>query len=458
MKNLSQRLIDFLVNNDCREILQDLYDNEGGKDYFDLSYSDESKISYLTENRLPEDESLIYSEEYRKNSAYHTKIGKLLSENVSNTLIQKISSIMSARKIKHIFKLELTDNICHSYNEENYSNDHGKSGHLHNSCMRYNHLQDAIRFYENIGNNKLKLLICYDENNKIVGRALLWYGVLRNDENITYLDRIYTSNDNIKQLFLDYAEKNKYITRDENNCNLNFNVLIDHDVPLPYFDTFRYYNKCGVLTNNGGDVCLESVEGDSINEIHLPYNCDSCGCDMHEDEALYSDRDGVQYCDSCGVWIAEIEDVININDSVQIDGTYYHKESEKIVYSDYEDDYILADECSYSEAENVYFSNGNDDFVYSDYEDDYILAENCIYSDYENDYLLKINVLYSHIDDDNYKIEDVIFSKFHNSYILKSDSVYIDFMDDHFLESAECIYYNDTLKKYMHKQYSLMIV
>lgn len=459
IKDISTELKSLLINNDMEELINDLLNSENSNNYYGLSCTDKSKISYLKGDRIPEDLSLIWNVDYRKAKAYHTKIGKLLSDKIDNTVIQKISAILYARKESTNITLKLTNDIKYYYLENNYSEKYGNNGQLQSSCMRYTHLQDAIGFYESIAPDIVQLLIAVDSENKTIGRALVWYNVETDTgNNITYLDRIYSSNDNISQLFRNYAEANGYISREDNTSRLTVNVNIPTDIAMPYFDTFQYYNINEGLNSYTGDVCLESVEGSTIDEIFHPIKCYDCDCHINNDEGCYSETIDAYLCSDCSIYVDECDTYMPMRDVIIINDTAYSRESESIVYSEHEQDYILLDESVYSEYHSDYYSTDCSDIVYSEYMADYILLDESVYSEHENDYFITDAVNYCSITKDYYTIETSIYSKFHNTYILIDESVYIEHLDDTFMHSAECIYYDTETGTYKHKQYSMSLM
>ncbi len=331
IKSISNDLIDFLLDNNLECIIDDLKHSQDSKDYFDLSNDDRSKISYLKGDRRPDDDDLIYDIEYRSSKAYHSKIGKLLSDNIDQSTIQAVSKLLYARSNQ--FKMIVSDQICKYYHEDNYSQDHGTSGQLHSSCMRSEENQDSIRLYEIIGKSKVELLVALDHNDLVIGRSLLWYNVNYQGDKINYLDRIYASNDNISQLFTDYAVNNNLLTRNQKSGNLSIHIgKIEDDQSLPYCDTFSYYDtNNGYLSSCDGDIYLDSTEGQSISD-NTDQQCYECGDHYTEDEIYYSENDGNYYCGNCGIYIDD--DVYPIDQCVQINDTWYHQDSEDIVYSE----------------------------------------------------------------------------------------------------------------------------
>ena len=102
-KLISHDLKKFLLDNDLSCIHEDLINSDNGNNYFDFSTTDKSKISYLKGDRIPDDTSLLFDDEYRKTKAYHTKLGKLLSDDMkqnNNEDIQKVSTLLHNRAYK----------------------------------------------------------------------------------------------------------------------------------------------------------------------------------------------------------------------------------------------------------------------------------------------------------------------------------------------------------------------
>lgn len=98
-----------------------------------------------------------------------------------------------------------------AYYSENYSpiTDTGESS-LHNSCMRYeDRARNAADFYTNFAG--AKILVAKDEGNNILGRAIVWDKVKwksldGNEQEISLVDRIYTSHTFVMNLIREEAK------------------------------------------------------------------------------------------------------------------------------------------------------------------------------------------------------------------------------------------------------------
>lgn len=147
--------------------------------------------------------------------------------------------------------LQLVDGeeIKYCYLGSNYSQDRTLST-LLNSCMRHSNSQPTIDFYAN--NKNVKLLVEYDDNKKVRGRALVW--TLNNGQ--VFMDRVYGS-EITTEYFHRYAEKHGWFYRTHNTYHspervstpegrwttktmeveLDFFQRMSY---LPFRDTFKY--------------------------------------------------------------------------------------------------------------------------------------------------------------------------------------------------------------------------
>jgi hypothetical protein len=131
------------------------------------------------------------------------------------------------------------------YEHYNSSKDEGV-GTLGKSCMRYGHKYFNV-YTQN--DEVCNLLILRSENGKLLGRALVWK--LQND--MTYMDRIYTHFDSDVHLFLEYAANNKWLTHhDSKTSKMKLTIKVKNFSynKFPYMDTFKYYNSTkGYISN-----------------------------------------------------------------------------------------------------------------------------------------------------------------------------------------------------------------
>lgn len=196
------------------------------------------------------------------------------------------------------------------------SNYYEKKGTIGNSCMSYAREQ-MLEIYTD--NSNVELVILKSENNeeKIVGRALLWHL----DDGKKFLDRIYTINDSDVQLFKEYAKQNGWYSKYYNGSSdnglaisptgegetLKLVVTLNrkHYSEYPYLDTLKYFFN-GKLYNNkiSGSITLEDTDGGFIDdECEIcggsgRVSCYECGGDGNM-ECGKCDGDGRVDCDEC---------------------------------------------------------------------------------------------------------------------------------------------------------------
>jgi len=125
-------------------------------------------------------------------------------------------------------------------------------GILNQSCMKHLKSQYRLPIYTN-NPEKIKLLYMLNNDGKLIGRALLWK--LSEPKNMIYMDRIYTTEDYIEKLFLNYAKKKGYITKqDAEKEGLVMRVKLDMDYGSPqnnpFMDTFKFFVKDGYYLTN----------------------------------------------------------------------------------------------------------------------------------------------------------------------------------------------------------------
>lgn len=132
------------------------------------------------------------------------------------------------------FKVVEGEEIKKWYLASTYANGCGT---LNNSCMRLDKCQDFFDIYTN-PDNKVKMLILTNTEDKLVGRCLLW-----ETEKGKYMDRVY-ANDHIQNLFKKWAEENDYnlthYRNSQSNEQLTTKIKVDFNKPFPYLDSFRF--------------------------------------------------------------------------------------------------------------------------------------------------------------------------------------------------------------------------
>jgi len=188
------------------------------------------------------------------------------------------------------------DEIGHWYHYSNYAE---RQGSLGSSCMSNVNTDYFDIYISNPDVCELVILKSEEDDNLIVGRALLW--TLRDGKK--FMDRIYTIKDSDVQLFRDWAKENGWHVKQHNSSSDSGRVIapdgsnvdlgtITVDIKkgmydaYPYLDTLKYFKPGeGTLSNRrtgrGDEYTLEDTSGEL-------YRCEYCG------------GSGNQTCGNCG--------------------------------------------------------------------------------------------------------------------------------------------------------------
>lgn len=139
------------------------------------------------------------------------------------------------------FEIVEGDELLFWYKRQNYEFPH--MGTLGTSCQAPGR-RDWLEIYiDNPETIKLLILKSFDNPNKIIGRALLWYL----DDGRVLMDYIYVSKDSDKNVFKEYARSKNFIIREDANYAdtwvANTKVKPDGYGSYPSIDTMRYWNR-----------------------------------------------------------------------------------------------------------------------------------------------------------------------------------------------------------------------
>ena len=218
------------------------------------------------------------------------------------------------------FEVVKEDKIAYWYDRRNYQ---ACTSNLGSSCMSGVEPEYFDIYVKNP--DKISLVILKnDDGDKILGRALLWE---LDTPKITFMDRIYTSNDSYIPLFKDYCYKNGWYHKQAQNssnhhieskddkktehlfCTLRNSRVGDYD-KYPYLDTLKYFKpNTGEITsdyevrrNDRENVyTLEVTDGSWVENDE----CEVCG-GSQEVECYECGGDGNVDCRECRVRIGRI--------------------------------------------------------------------------------------------------------------------------------------------------------
>lgn len=197
-------------------------------------------------------------------------LNKTYTDKEIESFINEFKSKISIINNRHLlFEIVNGDEIKFWYCEDNYDNT--KVGTLQNSCMKNEHCQNFFDIYtKNKDVCSMLILKSPDNNNLIIGRALVW----KLHDGNTFMDRIYYSYDSDIDLFIEYAKKQKWSYKLSQNSNdgplsndkrkikvILKNIDFNH---YPYMDTLKYLNDSdNSISNIKEGMCslLDSTHG-----------------------------------------------------------------------------------------------------------------------------------------------------------------------------------------------------
>ena len=278
---------------------------------------------------------------------FFTKVYKLsdITDSKIEEFVNLYKSSYDSKADDSKFEIVSGEDIRNWYLESNYESTKGQLG---KSCMRYRSCQEYLDIYvKNPEVCQLIILRSNEDNDKIIGRALVWK--LTNDS--YYMDRIYTINDSDKLLFFDFFE-NWQMENSYKVSHQNLEVKLGNYTysKYPYMDTFIVYNpKDKILSDNEdlwpgkGYIKIQDIDGGFQRE-------DAIWSEWNSD---YISREDAVWCE-------------NINSYIYTDDATYLNYKDEWVYQD--------DSIVWSEFHCEYFYK--DDVVYSEIMDDYLYPEN----------------------------------------------------------------------------------
>jgi len=333
----------------------------------------------------------------RSNIKYGKGIRKIFKPIMPMIEDRQIEALTNNLKSKYIFDYEfmlVTGEDIRFYYHKDRQSDNAAS--LSASCMRHESCQNYLDIYA-MNDNDIDMLIAISKGGLVHGRALIWKQIIPHNakeypDNIVVMDRIYGKDMTI-QAFKDYAHKNNmwhkrtqsysdamiispvgqsmtgYKTRPLNNTADEF----------PYLDTLKYTNDDPTESDK---IVLNTVDGDTVFDCtdgcynSDEYYTDIDGDRIHADDACWDEMLDEYYHTDSAVWCDTDNTYAHIDSAIRFDDEYWHPDSEEILYSAYNGDYIR-----------------NADAVYSEYEDSYIHIDDIVEC-----------VIHSYIHSDNSKI------------------------------------------------------
>jgi len=202
-------------------------------------------------------------------------VGKIFKGKFSTAQIEQFGNEFKAKSITvedDKLRIVYGKEINKWYLESNYAQMKSSLG---NSCMKQSNRNTYMNFYsDNKPGDKnyshVGMLILLNDNNKLMGRAIVWFNSIKPEPGRTFMDRIYTSNDSDQITFMDYAKKNDWLykkqqsydntdyidPRDGRSHKMAISFRLKEDKfydNYPYCDTLNVYTpKTGRIGNTKG--------------------------------------------------------------------------------------------------------------------------------------------------------------------------------------------------------------
>ena len=405
-----------------------------------LSTECDLSVSYVDKNRF--DAILAGKKDIDNNDfRYRMKFGKFLSKlGYNDAMCEHYYNLF--KPLKGIFEVVDGQKIPYWYDGNRYLS---ACGTLNDSCMR-----NVASDYFDIYVDNCEMLILKSDNNLLIGRALIW------TTNIgKVMDRIYGSDDTILN-FKQYATDNGISFKTNQNysdktlvtvkgisTNIDIYVNLKYDISkynnFPYMDTFTYLDDQTAYNTIKGDYTANNTDGTLEDYNDYNHVTDYNGDRQHIDDVTYVEsrseyypNDDVCFCN--GTAYLE-EDCVNIN------GTWYNKDDDDIVWSSYNAEYIHYDHAVYVEHDDDYFYDYQTVYVETIEEDR--LKDDCI-QDVNNDWQLKDDCI--EIDNEWYHKDNDDIIKIGSTWYLKYDCIEID--NNYYLEDDANITFDEITETY----------
>lgn len=310
------------------------YISIGGKIYhIRFNVNGENIDLIIADRGLEIGEKAVSSQEVRVGSLIQSllkKSGQEVNPSELEDFVIKFNNVVKSKKenIFKDFKIVKGEDIRKYYLENNYeSSNHTLGG----SCMRYERCQKYLDIYVK-NPNQVSMVILFSEKDseKIRGRALLWtdikYGdaigkILSDYEGKPFMDRIYVNNSQDEELFKEFAKKNGFIYKrnqdfskhgflfngeDTNISRLDVRLEYNSFEYYPYIDTLAHYTPHNSnLSNYNGEYTLNETDGTNGEEE----GCETCNgeeyidcsrCGGHGEVTCWKcDGDGESECGNC---------------------------------------------------------------------------------------------------------------------------------------------------------------
>lgn len=331
------------------------------------------------------------------------------------------------------FKIVEGDDINKYYLEKNYDKRARNGSTLGGSCMRHESTNKYMNFYSE--NKGVKLVILMSDNeeqeDKIMGRALLWDIEWIDHEKVDrkFMDRIYYIYESDMMLFKEYAKKNGWLYKNNQNMYSDekiYDTLTNKTDYLslittstfkpkgyyPYMDTMKYYYYDNDFLSNDdregeNHYFLESTSGNYTDRsgMYVEYYDD------------YYDEDDLTYCELGGEYRLTHDAIYIERYDEYATQEYVDRNME---FNDITDEYIDKDDAEWSDYHGTYIHRDDAVEVYEEGAAEEETIEDAI--EYSTDYVMD-SYLHEFIGYYSNAIGFVYFSKEDEDMFIKGKSL-----------------------------------
>lgn len=275
----------------------------------------------------------------------HPRLASRIPDHVIGAFATSFKAAESASQITFKESAE----IAAAYNGDNWPKDKPTS------CMWDSEVSEFYQLYN------VQILTAH-QHGKHVARALVWHDcrVHGTDSRVTIVDRIYAVSPEVEELMKKEARSRGYWHKTrQNNASLRDFTLPDGSEETHFISVkpiARWSDNCSFWPYLDSFRWLDTSDGELTNEKHDPDNNEGWAelNDTGGDREI-NDHEG-QVQDVGGDWIDEDE-------AIEVNGDYYHHDSDAIVICHRSGNYILRDdayEINLSRHETIYI---HEDYV-----------------------------------------------------------------------------------------------
>lgn len=327
---------------------------------------------------------------------YHTSCTKLAKKIFTDRFTeQEYSDFCSLFKVYHPssdimgryeYRFVKGRDIQRWYNEERY---HSEAGSLGNSCMRYDYCESYLQIYAD-NPDAVKLLIVTDQEDKLVGRSLVWKD--------KWFDRAYAISEDIEKGIIVHLTDSGLIDVYNKNVGLiaiELETSEDDYSEFPYMDTFKGLSGSTLYNSESkGNKVLNSSEGGYEGSDSGTVECVVSGDLYDEDDCIWFDhRNGFVYSEHttwCGCIADEWpDDEVTLlwngayapDDRVTelFDGEYAYEFDSNLRCSVDDEYFILGQHDEFVLIGEDYYKDDSDEIVMVD--GTWYLKDDCYYSE-----------------------------------------------------------------------------